>query len=1105
MEEWLRSIGLVDRLTVFREQGIELAQLGDLTDEDLRELGLTIGERKRFRHALAGNGPAQLREAAPPPIAAQNPKGELRPLTVMFVDLVGSTSLGEELDPEDLLELIRIYREFCCQAINRLGGHVARFIGDGILAYFCYPVANENDPERAVRAALQIVAGISALETPATRSLQVRIGLATGRVVVSDLLSAGEADKETILGSCPNLAARLQSRADANEIIIAERTYDRIRSRFACESLGRVTLRGFNEPHMIWRVTGELPHLQPTEAGSQPAQAPRFCNRQDEMDLLGVLWRKAERGAGVSVLVSGEAGIGKSRFIEEFVTSHLPREAKVMRLAASAFWADSPLRPVIDHLQTIARIQAQDSPSAALDKLTKVFAGDDAERRQTASLVASLFGLPATDPAIEGLSPAELRERTMSTLTTQLLMIVGKVPHCIIVEDVHWLDPTSCELLESLIERLPGHPVLLVLTGREACVAVWSERVQAAIRLEPLDPGHVAEMMRAMIGRDVVDRLARKVADRTDGIPLFVEEVTRLLLQSAFQSADELFEAAGLIPSSLDESLMARLDRSGSAKAIAQAAAVVGRSARRDILAAVCEVEESELSGALNELVRTGILKRIIGSEPEAYIFHHALLRDAAYASLLRDQRRDLHSRVAQVVQALAPETGSLFPDVLAKHLTEAGRAQEAAPHWLEAARRSLSRSALTEATGMLRRGLAGLEKLPRTDETLRQRVELSALLGPALIGLKGPHAPETRALYLTAYELCQQLPEDVTHFPIYWGWWRLEPANLKRATALLDRAIRCDDTELLLQAHHCTWASHFHLGSLHQCREHMQAGLDIYHSGDFRHHARLYGNHDAKVCAHGSLSQIDWMEGKLKSALEEDTRSISWANHMDHLGSQLHAKGLTLLHHVYRRDYDEVLKRSEDLIAFTSDHGLADHGSAGGIFKGWVLANRSDPQAGLRLIEEGFARQREIATNEDFPVYLCVLAEVLTRLDRPDEAVERIRRERQDFEDCSLRIWVPELLRVLGDAMLAAEPNSIVPARQTFAEAAELASSQGAVMLGLRIAMSEARLDERLEDHGAATHRLAAALKAIPEPDDSADMKEARRLMRQLLKPHLN
>lgn len=539
---------------------------------------------------------------------------------------------------------------------------------------------------------------------------------------------------------------------------------------------------------------------------------------------------------------------------------------------------------------------------------------------------------------------------------------------------------------------------------------------------------------------------------------------------------------------------MARLDRAGPAKHAAQIAAVIGRAVRRDLLAAASGTTNGALDGALARLVSTGVLERDYRAPSETYVFTHSLLRDAAYDSLLREPQRSAHEQVARALQRIAPVPRQ--PDILAMHLTAAGHALEAAPLWLEAAQASLSRSALTEAARLLRRGLSALEKLPISDaEAMRLRLRLSGPLGAALMGLKGPFSPETQEHYARAYELFRTLPEEEAHFPIYWGWWRVAPdygAHLARAGSLLERAAARGDKALLLQAHHCNWAINFHIAELDRCRGHMREGLAIYEAGEYRNHARLYGNHDAKVCAHGGLCQLLWMQGNLLSAEREETACLAWAERIDHLGSRVHALDLTLLYRAYRRDYDAVLARADALLALTTEYGLVEHQAAGTIFRGWVIASRGEPRQGLAMIEDGFARQREVASTEDFPVYLCLLAEVLTALGRADEAVQRLTQERAALDRIGLRLWVPELLRVTAETMLIVDPGASGPVDGLLTEAERMAAAQGVHMLRLRIARSRARRDPSQ----AAQCRLEEALRDLPEPDASAELAEINAML---------
>ncbi len=1119
LEDWLRSIGLGERYGSFRDQGITFDQVADLTEEDLRELGLTIGERKRFVRAVAAlrsdasdPTPVPARPAPAPPARSvggsapvlDTTRAERRPMTIMFVDLVNSSALGERLEAEDLLEVIRRYREFAGVAITRFGGMIGRLVGDGILAYFCYPVANENDPERAVRAALDIVRGIAALETPAATPLNVRIGIATGQVIVSDLFAGGE-DMRTIIGSTPNLAARLQGFAPSNGIVIAEETYARVGSVFVCEDLGKREVKGFAQNHNAWRVIGEATG-RAREAHAPPRLTP-FYDRHGEFTILSERWHRAREGEDGTVLVIGEAGIGKSRLIEQFLAAHIHDTGHIVRFSGSPFDEDSALHPVIAFLRHNAALEPEDSRAVQLEKLRGVLAGDDATRAAVLPLLGELVGIASDDSDLRALAPEALRERLLSALVEQLLLVARDKPLCLVVEDLHWLDPTSQELLERLVGAIDGQPIMILLTARDGFEAPWtSRRATSVVRLVPLSPADVAGMVQSLFtDRDIPPHIGRLIARRTDGVPLFVEEVARGLLQS--HSLDELGDASlalpdQAIPASLRESLMARLDRSGAAKEIAQIAAVIGRSARRDVLAAVAAVSPATLDQPLAALLDAGVLIREPVGGAAGYSFSHALLRDAAYDSLLREHRRGLHLRVARALETLDPQTIAQQPELLAMHLAEGNEPEAAAPYWMEAARRSLARSALTEATRLLRRGLDALEKLPPSESVRRLRVDLSSLLGPALIGLKGPGSPEAQAVYASGYALCSELPEEPSHFPIYWGWWRVAQdfhTWLDRSDAILRRAVAHDHPEFLLQAHHSNWASHYHAGNFARCCEHIEAGLAIYESGDYRHHATLYGNHDPKVCAHGEWAQLLWLQGRPHSAFASDRTAMAWAAALGHHGSRVHASDTSLLHHVYRRDYAEVFRQSAELVSFTSANAMSDHRSKGLIFRGWITAIQDDPLSGLETLREGLTYQRSGTAREDFPVYVCLLAEAQMAAGRPDLAIDELRQALPEFDRLGLYSWRTEVLRMLGEAMLAADPAATGQAEAQFREATRIALQQGSAMLGLRTAVSQARLDLQLDRVPEGTEQLAAAIAAIEEDDDGTDLREARQMLTRL------
>ena len=1108
MEDLLKSIGLDAWVPVFRDQGITAADLADLTEEDLRELGMTIGERKRFRRAVLARDPRTGGDGKVAPVrpVLEATRAERRPMTVLFADLVNSTGIAERLEPEDLLEVIRQYREVCGIAIMHYGGHIARLIGDGVLAYFCYPVANENDPERSVRAALDIVRQVSAVTTPMGSPLAARVGIATGQVIVSDLFAGGGDDRQFVIGSTPNLASRLQALAQPGGIVIADETHDRVAPHFTFDDLGARVIRGFEEPHHAWLVVGVM---QPPARAYPRRRTDRltpFFGREAELAILAEHWQRARQGDGGVVTITGQAGIGKSRLVETFVLLHVDETALVVRLAASALNQDSPLHPVIAFMHATAGLNPDDTADVQLAKIRDILGGDSAAQDKVLPLLAELLGIPGAAPAADAATPQVLRVRLLLALVEHLLMLANNRPLCILFEDLHWLDPTSAELLQLLVERIAGRPILLLLTARDGLdIPLAKERGGTTLPLAPLSADEVAGMVQSLFTQHLsLARLGSMFAEKTDGVPLFVEEVARSLLHLSNQTDFEsLFEAPlRAIPASLRETLMARLDRSGPAKQVAQIAAVVGRSIRHDVLAEVADIETADLERSLASLADSGLLVSETSAGGQTYTFGHALIRDTAYDSLLREDRQRLHLRVARALQKIDPQWIVRQPELLALHLTEGGEFREAAAHWLNAARRSLTRSALTEATRLLQRGVAALGKAPATPDIHELLVQFYTLLGPALIALKGPASTEAQELYGEAYSLCKKLPESASQFPIYWGWWRvIRDISVKqlRADVLLDRANTRNDPEWLLQAHHCNWATHYDLGDFGRCCEHIGAGLKIYDQGDFRHHGHLYGNHDPKVCALGALAQVHWMQGRPASGLRQEEQAISLAHRLEHLGSRVHSMDTQLLHRCERREHRMVLRLADELVSFTSEHGMSDHRAKGLIFRGWAVAMHDDPAAGMRIAEEGLARQRDIGTLEDFPIYICLLAEAMGRAGQHARAAEQLLDAKAQFEAHGLQFWMPEVLRSLADATLAADRNAIAPAHKWLTDGAELAAAQGVPMLGLRIAVSAARLDMRLEGPDVALRRLETALTRVAEAEDCTDIVEARQLAHEL------
>ena len=875
MQDWLRSAGLGRLIESFTAHNVERTDLVELTDADLRELGLTIGERKRFRRVLA----AQSGIVAALPATLAITRAERRPLTIMFVDLVGSTALAERCDGEDFMAVLQLYRQFCAEAIERYGGRIAQLMGDGILAYFCYPISHEDDSARAVRAALDIASGIGALITPAQAALQVRIGIAGGRVVISSLHTADIADFDSVIGSVPNRAARLQTLATPDAIIISELVHERVAPYFACEDLGRRVLKGFGAPEHVFRV---LRPLARTATAINPTiRLTPLINREVELATLTRRWAEAQAGHGSAVLIAGEPGIGKSRLIERFVGNILGDEVVLLRMLSSLFDQDSALRPFLEYFRQASGFETEADPAVQLAKLAALLhdRGPGTDIVRDLAVMADLLSLPMDAPMPTS-TPAALRRLSLEVLSGQILAAAIKSPACLVVEDFHWLDPTSRELLRTLIQHVGSHRLLILVTVRETALEdAQGLGCAELMTLKRLLPEQVANMLQSLFSdAPVPTSVVRGIIQRSDGVPLFIEEVLRPVLQSRTTTDWSLLPgedaAAGAVPSVIHETLMAWLDRSGGAIELAQIAAVIGRAARRDILAEISGLDSATLASSLETLGEAGLLHLETVNGQECAVFSHALLRDTAYDSLLREQRVSLHARTARVLAALDPEAVELQPELLALHLTEGSLGEEALEFWIAGGRRALRRSAMLEASRLLRRGLDVVRALPPTPALQAQTFTIMGLLGPALIALYGPGSQDVQALYAEAYQsvhaggdapISEDRREVQAHFPLLWGWWRISRdfrVMGERSAALLSRATRLGDPALLLQAHHCQWASCYNAADLLGCQDHIAHGMALYGSADYRDHASLYGNHDALVCAHGELAQVHWMQG---------------------------------------------------------------------------------------------------------------------------------------------------------------------------------------------------------------------------------------------------
>jgi class 3 adenylate cyclase/predicted ATPase len=782
--DWLSELGLSQYAERFVASDIDVSVLRHLTEEDLKELGVSLGHRRKMLAAIAGlAGPAP----PPPQAVLAEPKphdfAERRQVTVMFTDLVGSTALSARLDPEDLRSIITAYHRCVAETVGRFAGFVAKYMGDGVLVYFGYPQAHEDDAERAVRAGLALVDAVASLA--AREPLHVRIGVATGLVVVGDLVGSGEAQERGIVGETPNLAARLQGIAKPNQVVIAEATRRLLGNLFELQDLGAHALKGIGGPVQAWaavRASAVESRFEALRASALTA----LVGRDEEFELLLRRWARAKTGEGQVVLISGEAGIGKSRLTAAMLERLTSEPHTRLRYFCSPQHTDSALYPVIGQMERAAGLAHGDTLQARLDKLDAVLA-QSSTSIVDAALFAEMLSLPndGRHPALE-MDPQQRRQRTLEALILQVETLARQNPVLMIVEDAHWADPTSLEVFSRAVNRLTTLRALLIVTFRPEFAPPWiGQSHVTALTINRLTQREIGAMIDRVVGSRLLPASVRQdIIERTDGIPLFVEEMTKAVLEAGSEGEARLTAAtvpspALAVPASLHASLLARLDRLGPAKEVAQMGAAIGREFPHALLAEVVHKPEAELDSALDRLIAAGLLFRQ-GVPPHAtYLFKHALVQDAAYGTLLREPRRALHARIADILENEFAEIAESQPELLARHCTDAGLIEKAAGLWGKAGQRSLERSALVEAAEQLTRALAHLASLPATPALRHEQIKLQVALLAPLIHVKGYAAAETKAAADQARLLIEQAealgePPDDSHllFSVLYGFW---------------------------------------------------------------------------------------------------------------------------------------------------------------------------------------------------------------------------------------------------------------------------------------------------------------------------------------------
>jgi class 3 adenylate cyclase/predicted ATPase len=1116
---WLRGLGLGQYETNFRDNKINAELLPRLTDAGLKDIGVSaLGDRLRLLDAIAAlsakaTEPTVDSETKPGPTyrSAREVSAERRQLTVMFCDLVGSTALSTRLDPEDLRAIIAAYHTCVADAARRFDGFVAKYMGDGVLVYFGYPQAHEDDAERAVRAGLALVEAVLKLDGAGT-TLEVRVGIATGLVVVGDIVGEGEAQERGVVGETPNLAARLLGIAEPSTVVVTSGTQKLLGNLFEVRDLGPMDLKGIAEPVRAFAAQRARSVESRFEA-LHPSGLTVLVGREEEFELLLRRWSKAKSGEGQVVLLSGEPGIGKSRLTAELLECLAGEPHTRLRCFCSPHHTDSALYPIIGQMERAAGFAHSDTSQAKLDKLDMLLA-QTSTSIEDAALIAEMVSInnDGRYPALD-LAPPERRERTLQALMLQLESLARQNPVLMIFEDAHWTDPTSMEVFGRVVDRIKTRRVLLLVTFRPEFDPPWIGQAHVTtLTINRLAYRDVDALIDRVVGNKPLGaNIRHDIAERSDGIPLFVEEITKAVLEAANEGEASRVVAtvpspAMAVPASLYASLMARLDRLGPAKEVAQVGAAIGREFSQALLAAVLRKPEAELISALHRLAQAGLLFRQ-GVAPHAtYMFKHALVQDAAYGTLLRSRRQELHAQLAAALENQFPELVAAQPELLAHHFTEAGLTAQAIDNWRRAGELAIEQSANLEAINHLSHGLQILKTLPESGQRDEQELVFQvALLGPHWAS-KGFASPTSRQVAARAEELCQRVgghPSE--HLRALWGLavFHVVCGELQIGFAAAERCLQLaeqlQDRSLLGHAQFLMGNCLFWLAELVRARRHLEEGIALYDPERARFEAARFGFQDHSAACYSFLGRVLWHLGYPEQAKGVTERAIATANNLGHPFSVANALSWAAALHQLCGDVGRTRELSEKDLAFSTKQVIPFFAAHAMVLRGWACVIQGQGEEGVVQLDAGVAAYRAIGSELELPHWLGLMVEACCGTGRIEEGLHVVAEAMELSKRTGIVYYEAELHRLEGELRLHTEPADAHAAEMCFRRGIDIARKQQAKSWELRAATSYARL-MRKQGRAREAHDLLAPIYGwFTEGFDTLDLKQAKALLEGL------
>jgi class 3 adenylate cyclase/tetratricopeptide (TPR) repeat protein len=1085
---WLRSLGLGQYEAAFSDNAVDAEVLSELSDSDLTQLGVLLGHRKRLLKAIAELASAD--KVATPTRLAPSSTAERRPITVMFCDLVGSTSMAAKLDAEDWRTLVNAYLDEASAAVTGLGGHVLKKLGDGLMALFGYPHAQENDAERAVRAALAIQRALVEINARNARrgapELSARIGLDSGQVVVD---ATGE-----VFGEAPNIAARVQGAAESGSILITAAVQRQTAGLFVSEDRGQHALKGMAAPMTLYRIVRASGGGR---RGGARVLTP-LVGREEELDLLARRWERARKGEGQLALVVGEPGLGKSRLMEEFHGRLGETPHTWVEWASSQLLQNTPLHPIAEWGRQ--RFGADLPAEQRLADLENTLGLIGLDATEYAPLLAPLVDVLLPEDRAAKLAPEELRRRQLAAMTAWILAAARSQAVVLAFEDLHWADPTSLDLMRALAERGAQAPLLIIATARPEFRPPWSVRSHhSVISLSPLDSVQIAKMVHELSARHALPMdIVEGVSERTGGVPLFVEEVTRLLLERGEQGG------AQAIPPTLQQSLAARLDRLGAARETAQIGAVLGRGFSYALLRDVAGLDEGALKSTLERLAEADILFVEGDGAQAAYRFKHALIQDAAYDSLLKSRRQALHAQAAASIEARFPQLAEAQPELVARHFGEAGLAEKAIPYWLRAGRLAAARSANMEAIAHLRSGLECTQALVPGASRSRFELSLQLALGGPLIATRGFASNAAETTYLRAEELSRELQSEADLFAALRGLGYVYQvrANFEGSTRLVEEVLalakRSAAPELLAEADHFAGMLSFHLGQFQSSRDRLEK---LAEGGEYRgrYHSEVDGI-DTRVLCRGYISHCDWHLGYPIRSLKIAEEAVALAREIAHPFSIALALNYLAMLRQHQRDADAALNAAVEARNICADNRFDYYGAWSNLVRAWAIAECGQIDEGLAAYDEALEEFRRTSAGLRISHHLGLLAALHGKAGRAsaglrliDEAFAIAKANHETWCSSELHLERGELL------LLASGDDAETQADKEFQAAIEIAAAQGAKLPELRASVARARLLAARGQRRQARDILTPIYGWFSEGLEARDFAETRTLLAQL------